>query len=184
VSTSTSAPSPGTSAAASWKTSTSVSDLPSEYCSSATWPARTTRVAFVVVFAAVALDRYARSMVRHHCAAEGVALVGTDVRERRKSTTMAFCAGLNCPYQTMETRISPRSTAPPWYEMPSPSAVTSPSQSGCRRAPRVDSDRLARTSATVSSVLASNRLLEAIVLMLFQSYSKGVEISDHYSTLV
>ncbi|EEC77993.1 hypothetical protein OsI_17383 [Oryza sativa Indica Group] len=63
------------------------------------------------------LARTTAAMVLHHFSVEGVVAFGgggVAVRERRKLTTMAFCAGLNFPYHTTVTRMSPRSTAPPW----------------------------------------------------------------------
>jgi hypothetical protein len=59
-------------------------------------------------------------MLLHHCATDGEgdddgAPRGGAERERRKSETTAFCAGVKRPYQRMETGMSPLSTAPLWY---------------------------------------------------------------------
>lgn len=54
-------------------------------------------------------------MVPHHWETEGAGDVGAAERERRKSVTMAFCAGVKRPYQRTETGMSPLSTAPSWY---------------------------------------------------------------------
>ncbi|BAF19082.1 Os06g0220100 [Oryza sativa Japonica Group] len=50
-----------------------------------------------------------------HCPGHCVAELPTHASERTKSVTTAFCAGVNRPYQRIDTGMSPLSTAPLWY---------------------------------------------------------------------